>query len=58
MEYDKKCGIKIIHLIPYYAQANGQAETSNKLIKNVIQKMVNENPCEWHELLSYGIVGD
>jgi hypothetical protein len=27
---------------PYHPQMSGQAETSNKQIKNILQKMVNE----------------
>lgn len=51
MEYARKRGIKI-HSTPYYAHDYGQAEASNKLIKSVIQKMVDENLHEWHGLLS------
>lgn len=50
MEYARKCGIGLLHLTSYYAQANIQAETSNKSIKNVIWKIVDGNPHEWHEL--------
>lgn len=52
LEYAKKGSMKIIHSILYYAQGNGQDEATNKVIKNVIKKMVKENPREWHDLLS------
>ena len=37
-------GIKILNSTPYYAQANGQAEATNKIVINIIEKMVKENP--------------
>ncbi|XP_050229113.1 uncharacterized protein LOC126678254 [Mercurialis annua] len=43
--------IKMLHSTPYYAQANGQAEATNKAIKLVVQKMIEENPRPWHVLL-------
>ena len=45
-------GFTIVNLTPYYAQANGQAESTNKILKTNIQKMVDHNPRVWHELLS------
>ncbi|XP_050217264.1 uncharacterized protein LOC126668088 [Mercurialis annua] len=32
--------------------ANGQAESSNKTIINIVQKMLEENPRDWHRILS------
>ncbi|KAI5342931.1 hypothetical protein L3X38_010807 [Prunus dulcis] len=43
---------KLLQSTPYYAQANGQAESSNKVIINVIRKMLEKNPKQWHEKLS------
>jgi hypothetical protein len=37
---------------PYYAQANGQAESSNKTLIKVIKKKIEDNPRMWHEVLS------
>ena len=37
---------------PYYAQANGQAESSNKILIKLIKKKIEENPRRWHEVLS------
>ena len=45
-------GIKMLHSTPYFAQANGQAEASNKGIINILKKMVQDNPRDWHNLLS------
>ncbi|KAK1698980.1 hypothetical protein QYE76_015677 [Lolium multiflorum] len=37
---------------PYYAQANGQAEASNKSLIKLIKRKIDENPRRWHEVLS------
>ena len=37
---------------PYYAQANGQAKSSNKILIKIIKKNIEDNPRRWHELLS------
>ncbi|XP_058181214.1 uncharacterized protein LOC131299647 [Rhododendron vialii] len=37
---------------PYYAQGNGQAKSTNRTLVNIIEKMVDDNPRAWHELLS------
>ena len=37
---------------PYYAQANGQAEATNKTVINIIEKMIKENPRSWDTVLS------
>ena len=44
--------IKILNSSPYYAQANGQAESSNKILIKLIKKKIEENPRRWHEVLS------
>ena len=44
--------IKILNSSPYYAQANGQAESSNKILISLIKKKIEENPRRWHEVLS------
>ncbi|XP_050222703.1 uncharacterized protein LOC126672794 [Mercurialis annua] len=47
--------IKMLHSTPYYAQANGQAEATNKAIKHIVQKMIEENPRQWHVFLSEAV---
>ena len=32
---------------PYYPQANGLAESTNKTLKNILRKIVNENRTDW-----------
>ena len=44
--------IKILNSSPYYAHPNGQAESSNKILRKVIKKKIEENPRRWHEVLS------
>ncbi|XP_020409536.1 uncharacterized protein LOC109949317 [Prunus persica] len=44
--------IKLLQSTPYYAQANGQAESSNKVIINIIRKMLEKNRKQWHDKLS------
>lgn len=39
-EFIKEYGILLINSTPYYAQANGQAEATNKAIKFIIQKKI------------------
>ncbi|XP_059629528.1 uncharacterized protein LOC132272387 [Cornus florida] len=36
---------------PYYAQANGQVESSNKILIEIIEKMIKDKPRRWHETL-------
>ncbi|CAL2259632.1 unnamed protein product [Prunus armeniaca] len=43
---------KLLQSTSYYAQANGQAELSNNVIINIIRKMLEKNPKQWHEKLS------
>jgi len=45
-------GIKVLNSSPYYAQANGQAEASNKGIIKLIKRKIEENPRRWLTLLS------
>ena len=37
---------------PYYAQANGQAESSNETLIGLIKKKIADHPRRWHEVLS------
>jgi dihydroneopterin aldolase len=48
-ELDK---IKMLKSSPYYAQANGQAKSSNKTLIKLIKKKIKDNPRKWHEVLS------
>jgi hypothetical protein len=37
---------------PYYAQANGQAESTNKVLIKVMKNKIEDHPRRWHEVLS------
>ncbi|KAM2617513.1 hypothetical protein TB1_033898 [Malus domestica] len=41
----------MIQSSPYYPQSNGQAEASNKILINIIKRMVTDSPEKWHEKL-------
>ena len=47
----KELGAKHNIATPYHPQTYGQAETSNKHIKNILQKMVNEMGKGWKNKL-------
>ncbi|KAM2298876.1 hypothetical protein ACFXTI_000795 [Malus domestica] len=48
-EFASKYKIKMIQSSPYYPQSNGQAESSNKILVNIIKRMVIDSPEKWHE---------
>ena len=37
-------GIQVIKSTYFYAQANGQAKASNKVLIGILEKMIEENP--------------
>jgi transposase len=51
-EFVDAYGIKLLNLSPYYAQVNGQVESSNKTLVKLIKKKIKDNPIRWHEVLS------
>jgi hypothetical protein len=44
--------INMLNSSPYYAQANGQAKASNKVMIKIIKKRIKDNPRWWQEKLS------
>jgi len=50
-QYLSKHGIRHNVATPYRPQTSGQAETSNKQIKNILQKIVNEMGTAWKDKL-------
>jgi hypothetical protein len=52
VQFAESMGIKLLNSSPYYAQANGQAEASNKSLIKLIKRKINEQPRRWHTTLS------
>jgi transposase InsO family protein len=50
-EFAESLKIKLLSSAPYYAQANGQVESSNKTLIKLIKKKIEENPKRWHGVL-------
>jgi hypothetical protein len=50
-EFATSLRIKLLNSSPYYAQTNGQAEASNKILIGPIKK-IEKKPRRWHEVLS------
>ena len=51
VEFATGMGIKLLNSSPYYAQANGQAEASNKRIIKLIKRKIDEYPRKWRTVL-------
>jgi hypothetical protein len=52
MEFTEPMKIKLLNSSPYYAQANGQVEASNKVLIKIIKKRIKDTPRRWHKKLS------
>ena len=50
--FAKDYGIQLIRSTPFYAQTNGQEKASNKVLINILEKMLEDNPKDWHGILS------
>ena len=51
-EFSTGMGIKLLNSSLYYAQANGQAEASNKGVIKLIKRKIDEYPRKWHTVLN------
>jgi transposase InsO family protein len=51
-DFAARLGIKLLNSSPYYAQANGQVEASNKSLIKLIKRKIDEYPRKWHDVLS------
>jgi hypothetical protein len=51
-EFAGSMKIKLLNSSPYYAQANGQAGASNKVLIKIVKKRIKDNSRRWHEKLS------
>ncbi|XP_030546781.2 uncharacterized protein LOC115752643 [Rhodamnia argentea] len=52
LNFTKSMDVKMIYSTPYYAQAYGRADASNKVIIGLIKKHLKDNPRECDSLLS------
>ena len=50
--FSKDYCIQLIRSTPFYAQENGQAEASNKVLISILEKMLDDNPRDWIIILS------
>jgi hypothetical protein len=51
-EFAELYRIKLLNSSPYYAQANGHAESNNRTLINLIKKKISNNPKHWYKILS------
>ena len=51
-EFATEMGIKLLNSSPYYAQANGQADASNKEVIKLIKRKIDEHPRKWYTVLN------
>lgn len=50
-DFAKEMWFKLLTSTPYFAQANGQVEATNKVIIGLIKKHVGKKPRNWHKML-------
>ena len=51
-DFATSIGFKLINSYPYYTQANGQAEASNKIIIRITKNKIREHPRKWQSVLN------
>jgi transposase InsO family protein len=51
-EFAESYRIKLLNSSPYYAQANGQVESSNRTLISLIKKKISDHPKHCHNILS------
>ena len=51
-DFAANMAIKLLNSSPYYAQANGQEEVSNKSLIKLIKRKIDETPRRWHTMLA------
>nr|ABA92716.2 retrotransposon protein, putative, unclassified [Oryza sativa Japonica Group] len=52
VQFTNSTGIKLLNSSPYYAQANVQAEASNKSLIKLIKRKISDYPRRWHTRLA------
>jgi transposase InsO family protein len=59
IELSSRLGFSHEFSSPYYPQSNGQVEAVNKVLKTMLQCMVNKHKTNWHHMLfsmHYGLI--
>jgi hypothetical protein len=51
-EFDELYRIKLLKSSSYYAQANGQAESSNRTLISLVKNKISDHPKNWYKILS------
>jgi transposase InsO family protein len=51
VEISSRLGFSRKFASPYYPQSNGWVEEVNKVLKTMLQRMVNKNKTNWHHML-------
>jgi hypothetical protein len=51
-------GIALIHSTPYYLQGNGLVESSNKILINIIKRLLEDNKKAWDSKLKFALWAD
>ena len=49
--FTQQFGFQLVHSSPYYAQAIRQGEAIDKILIDMIKKIVEDKPRRWHEVL-------
>ena len=57
-EFSTGMGIRLLNSSPYYAQANGQAEVSNKGVIKLIKRKIDEHTRKWHTVLNEALLAN
>ena len=50
--FAKDYDIQLIRSIPFYAQENEHVEACNKVLISIMEKILEDNPRDWHIILS------
>ena len=58
VEFCYKYHITLGHSAAYYPQGNGLAESSNKILVNIIKKLLEQNQKAWHGKLVHALWAD
>jgi len=58
INFCRKYHITLGHSTTYYPQGNGLAESSNKILINIIKKLLEENKKNWHKKLTNALWAD